>query len=270
MKIEVTAFPRTQQGTGASRRLRGSGRVPGVIYGANKPAAPVELDHNALLRHLKLEAFHASILDMTVDGSKERVLLRDFQMHPWKPHGAARRLPARRPEQEDPHARAAAFRERRHRAGVKTGGGVVTHAMNDIEIQCLPDDLPEYIEVDLKDMQLNDIIHVNDLKLPEGVEPMPKLKIDNPPVATVHVPKVIAVEEEVAAPVTEITGQAPEAAAAEGAEGEKKEGGEERGGKEGQEGGKKEGKKPAKVSVLRFPTRPALFSHDMAGFCFWP
>jgi len=72
MKIEVTAFPRTQQGTGASRRLRGSGRVPGVIYGANQPAAAIELDHNALIRHLKLEAFHASILDMAVDGTGGR------------------------------------------------------------------------------------------------------------------------------------------------------------------------------------------------------
>src|SRR5512142_795089 len=85
MKIEVTAFPREKQGTGASRRLRTSGRVPGVIYGADKPAQAIEVDQNALLRHLKLEAFHSSILDMTVDGSKERVLLRDFQLHPWKP-----------------------------------------------------------------------------------------------------------------------------------------------------------------------------------------
>ncbi|MDH5535733.1 MAG: 50S ribosomal protein L25, partial [Betaproteobacteria bacterium] len=85
MKIEVVAFPRTQQGTGASRRLRGSGRAPGIIYGAGKPAQAVELDQRALLRHLKLEAFHASILDMTVDSTKEPVLLRDFQMHPWKP-----------------------------------------------------------------------------------------------------------------------------------------------------------------------------------------
>jgi len=111
--------------------------------------------------------------------------------------------------------------------GVKTGGGVVTHAMNDIEIQCLPDRLPEYIEVDLKDVQLNDIIHVNDLKLPEGVEPTTKLKADNPPVASVHVPKVAAADEEPATPVTEITGQAPAEAAAAPAEAEKKEGGKE-------------------------------------------
>jgi large subunit ribosomal protein L25 len=227
MKIEVTAFPRTQQGTGASRRLRGSGRVPGVIYGANQPATPVELDHNALLRHLKLEAFHASILDMTVDGSRERVLLRDFQMHPWKPqvlHVDFQRIdPSKKIHMHVPLH----FVNEDVSVGVKTAGGVVTHAMNDIEIQCLPDQLPEYIEVDLKDVQLNDIIHVNDLKLPEGVEPTPKLKADNPPVASVHVPKVAAVEEEAAAPVTEITGQVPADAAAAPAEGEKKEGGKE-------------------------------------------
>jgi large subunit ribosomal protein L25 len=226
MKIEVTAFPRTQQGTGASRRLRGSGRVPGVIYGASQPATPIELDHNALLRHLKLEAFHASILDMAVDGSRERVLLRDFQMHPWKPqvlHVDFQRIdPTKKIHMYVPLH----FMNEEISPGVKTGGGVVTHALNEIEIQCLPDQLPEYVEVDLKDMQLNDIIHVNDLKLPEGVEPIPKLKADNPPVASVHVPRVTAVEEEAATPVTEITSQAPAEAAA-AAEAEKKESGKE-------------------------------------------
>src|SRR5687767_5017025 len=219
MKIAVTAFPRTQQGTGASRRLRGSGRVPGVVYGADKPAAPIELDHNALLRHLKMEGFHATIIDMTVDGSEDRVLLRDFQMHPWKQqvlHVDFQRIdPAKKIHMRVPLH----FVNGEIAPGVKTGGGVVTHAMNDLEIVCLPDNLPEYIEVDLKDAELNDIIHVNDLALPPGVEPTPKLKVDNPTVASVHVPKVIVVEEEVAAPVTEITAQTPEGEAAAAAEG---------------------------------------------------
>ena len=240
MKIEVTAFPRTQQGTGASRRLRGSGRVPGVIYGANKPAATVELDQNALLRHLKMEAFHASILDMTLEGSTDRVLLRDFQMHPWKQqvlHVDFQRVdPGRKIHMRVPLH----FLNAEIAPGVKTGGGVVTHAMNELAIVCLPDNLPEFIEVDLKEMELNDITHVNDLKLPPGVEPTPKLKTDNPTVASVHVPKVVAVEEEVAAPVTEITGQTPEAAAA-AAEAEKKEGAKDA--KEGAKEGGKEGDK---------------------------
>ena len=84
MKIEFTAFPRSAQGTGASRRLRGAGKVPGIVYGADQAALPIELDHQALYRHLKMEAFHASILDMTYDGKKQPVLLRDVQMHPFK------------------------------------------------------------------------------------------------------------------------------------------------------------------------------------------
>lgn len=226
MKIAVTAYPRTKQGTGASRRLRGTGRVPGVVYGAGKPAVSVEFDHNALLRHLKIEAFHASILDLSVEGSDERVLLRDFQMHPWKQlvlHADFQRVdPNKKIHMRVPlHFMNAEISE-----GVKTGGGIVTHIMNDIEVQCLPDALPEYIEIDLKDAKLGDIIHVNDLRLPAGVEPVIKLKADNPPVATVQVPKVVAVEEEVAAPVTEITGQAPEAEGAAASE-EKKESGKD-------------------------------------------
>jgi len=224
MKIEVVAFPRTQQGTGASRRLRGSGRVPGVIYGANKPAQPVELDQQALLRHLKLEAFHASILDMTVDGGKEQVLLRDFQMHPWKPmvlHVDFQRID----KSKKIHMRVPLhFRNADICPGVKLGGGMVQHVMNEIEIQCLPDDLPEYIEVDLKDLQLGHSIHVSDLALPQGVEPISKLKHDDPAVVTVQIPRAIVVEEEVAAPVTEIIGEVPaEGEAAPAAEAEKKE-----------------------------------------------
>jgi large subunit ribosomal protein L25 len=224
MKIEVTAYPRTQQGTGASRRLRGSGRVPGVIYGANQPAAPVELDHNALMKHLKLEAFHASILDMAVEGNRERVLLRDFQMHPWKKqvlHVDFQRVdPSKKIHMRVPLH----FTNAEASPAVKTQGGIVTHAMNEIEIHCLPDHLPEFIEVDLKDVQLDDIIHVSDLTLPEGVEPGLKLKSDNPPVASVHVPRVAAAEEVAATTVTEITGQVPAEAGA-AAEGDKKDGG---------------------------------------------
>jgi large subunit ribosomal protein L25 len=230
MKIEVVGFPRKLQGTGASRRLRTSGRVPGVVYGAHKPAQAIELDQHALLRHLKMEAFHASILDMAVDGTKERVLLRDFQMHPWNPmvlHIDFQRIdPTQKIHMKVPLH----FTNAEISPGVKVGGGVAQHIMNEIDIQCLPDDLPEYIEVDLKDMQLGQLVHVNDLAMPKGVEPISKVKHDNPTVATVQVPREIVVEEEVAAPVTEITGQVPEAeapAAAAGAApaaGEKKEG----------------------------------------------
>jgi large subunit ribosomal protein L25 len=224
MKIEVTAFPRTNEGKGASRRLRASGRVPGVIYGAGKDAQSVEFDHKALLRHLKLEAFHSSILDMAVDGQKDRVLLRDFQMHPWKEqvqHVDFQRID---PKKKIHMAVPLHFMNADICPGVKVGKGVVQHIINELEIQCLPDNLPEYIEVDLKDLELGHSIHLAELKLPKGVEPTAKMKTDNPSVVTVQVPKVVAVEEEVAAaPVTEITGQTPEAAAAAGAGGDKKE-----------------------------------------------
>lgn len=239
MKIEVVAFPRTQQGTGASRRLRGSGRVPGIIYGADKPAQAVELDQRALTKHLKLEAFHASILDMTVDGTREPVLLRDFQMHPWKPmvlHVDFQRVdPTKKVYMSVPLH----FVNEDKCEAVKLGGGVVQHIMNDIEIQCLPHDLPEYIEVDVKDIQLGYSLHVSEIVLPKGVELQSKLKHDDPPVVAVQVPKEIVIEEEVAAPVTEIIGEVPAEgeAAAEPAEGEKAEKAEKA---EKKEAGKKE------------------------------
>ncbi len=224
MKIEVTAFPRTKEGKGASRRLRTTGRVPGVIYGAGKDAQSVEFDHKALLRHLKLEAFHSSILDMTLEGARDRVLLRDFQMHPFKEqvqHVDFQRID---PKKKIHMAVPLHFLNAEICPGVKLGKGVVQHIINELEIQCLPDALPEFIEVDLKDLELGHSIHVAELKLPQGVEPLPKLKADNPSVVTVQVPREIAVEEVAAAPVTEITAQAPEAAAgAAPAAGDKKE-----------------------------------------------
>jgi large subunit ribosomal protein L25 len=231
MKIEVTAFPRAQQGSSASRRLRVAGRVPGIVYGADKAAQNVELDHKALLRNLGLEAFHASILDMTLDGQKFQALLRDYQMHPWKKqvvHVDFQRVDKNRKI----HMRVPLhFVNAEIAPGVKTGGGVVQHTLNAIDIQCLPDDLPAYIEVDLKDMELNETLHVMELAMPKGVEPVSKLKLENPSVVSVHVPKEIVIEEEAAAPVTEIIGEVKaegEEGAEAAAEGDKKEGGAEK------------------------------------------
>jgi large subunit ribosomal protein L25 len=225
MKLEFTAYPRTLQGTGASRRLRGGGKVPGIVYGADKPAQPIEVDHHALYRHLKMEAFHASILDMTYEGAKQQVLLRDVQMHPFKQlvlHVDFQRVD----KNKKIHMKVPLhFINADICPGVKTGGGVVNHILNEVDIQCLPDDLPEYIEVNLDKLELGHSLHINDIALPKGVEPTARLKKDNPTIVTVHVPKVVVVEEEAAAPVTEITGQTPAeaAAAAEGKDGDKKE-----------------------------------------------
>jgi large subunit ribosomal protein L25 len=228
MKIEVTVFPRTQHGSGASRRLRVKGRVPGIVYGADKPVQEVEVDHKTLLLQLKREAFHSSILDLALDGEKSQVLLRDYQMHPWRSqvlHVDFQRVDRNRQIRMRVPLH---FVNGEIAPGVKTGGGVVQIAMNELDIQCLPDDLPEFIEVDLKDMQLHQTLHATDIAMPKGVEPVYKLKHENPSVVSVHVPKEIVIEEEVAAPVTEIIGEVPAegeeaAAAAEGEKGEKKE-----------------------------------------------
>jgi large subunit ribosomal protein L25 len=215
MKIAVTAYPRTLQGTSASRRLRTSGRVPGIIYGAGKAAQNVEVDQAALLRHLKLEVFHASVLDLTVDGETTQALLRDFQMHPFKPialHVDFQRVDKNRKI----HMKVPLhFVNTDICVGVKEGGGVVQHIINDLEILCLPDDLPEYIEVDVRNLQVAHSMHVNDLAFPQGVEPIPRWKKENPGVVTVQLPKEAPVEEgAVVEAVTEITGQKPEDLAA--------------------------------------------------------
>jgi large subunit ribosomal protein L25 len=197
MKIEVTAFPRNSNGTGPARRMRKTGRVPGVVYGAGKESQAIELDHNALSRHLKMEAFHASILDMTVDGSREKVLLRDVQWHPWRAevlHVDFQRIAAdRKIHMKVPLH----FVNAETCPGVKEGG-IISHVMNDIDIQCLPDDLPEYVEVDLGALDIGQSIHVNELVMAKGVELVPRLRQDNSVVATLTLPRA-AIEEQATA-----------------------------------------------------------------------
>lgn len=214
MTIEFTAFPRSGNGRGPARRMRRTGKVPGVVYGAGKESQPIELDHNALIRHLRMEQFHASILDMKLDGNRERVLLRDVQMHPWKAevlHVDFQRVAAdRKIHMAVPL----------HFVNVETcpgarEGGVVNHVMTELDIQCLPDGLPKFIEVDLGQLQLGGSIHAGELSLPQGVELVPRLKTDNPVVVTVQLPRE-AVSEEAAA--TEEGAEGATAAAAPAAE----------------------------------------------------
>jgi large subunit ribosomal protein L25 len=215
MKIEFTAFPRSAQGTGASRRMRTAGKVPGILYGADKQAVPIELDHQALYRHLKMEAFHASVLDMNLDGAKQQVLLRDVQMHPFRQivlHVDFQRVD----KNKKIHMKVPLhFINAEICPGVKIGGGIVNHVFNELEIQCLPDDLPEFITVDLVKLDIGHSMHINEVAMPNGVEPIPRIKKDNPAIVTVQVPRaVVEAEETAAAPTTEITGQAAVDAAA--------------------------------------------------------
>lgn len=222
--MKVVANTRNAQGTGASRRLRHEGKVPGVLYGGKAEAQAIEVDHNDLFHALRKEKFHASILDMELDGKGERVLLRAFQMHPYKPqvlHIDFQRVA----EDQKIHMRVPLhFVGQENAPAVKVAGGLISHVMSDIDVACLPKDLPEYIEVDLSSMQAHETVRVLDLKLPAGVTPVLKGK-ENPVVASVTTHGEAAEEETAAAPVSAevpATAQkAPPQAAAEPAKGGK-------------------------------------------------
>ncbi|QKS30116.1 MAG: 50S ribosomal protein L25 [Accumulibacter sp.] len=170
MKFQIEARKRTLQGSGASRRLRRQGRVPAIIYGGPRPPELIDIDHNqALLNHAK-EAFHSSVLTLLVDGVAESVVLRDSQVHPWKPvilHVDFQRVDA----EHVIHQRIPLhFINAEIAPGVKLSGGNVSHVHNEIEVSCLPQDLPAYIEVDLKDLESGHAIHASEVVLPTGVK----------------------------------------------------------------------------------------------------
>ena len=197
MKIAIKAEPRKLQGTGASRRLRRTEKVPGILYGGGKEATPIELDHKDLLLKLRQEAFHASILDMEVGSEKAQVLLRDYQMHPVKPrvlHVDFQRVAA----DKKIHMKVPLhFINGENSPGVKVAGGLVQHVMNELEVRCLPKDLPEFITVDLANLQAGHSMHLSTLTLPPGVEAIVP-KGEDPTVATIVIPRVMTAEEEAA------------------------------------------------------------------------
>ena len=194
MKIEINARKREAQGTGASRRLRRSGSVPGIVYGGDKEAVTIELNHKELYQHLTNEAFHASILMLKVDGASEDVLLRAFNMHPWKGH--VQHIDFQRVSKDKKiHMKVPLhFFNAEKSPGVKEQGGIPNHVMNELNVTCLPDDLPGFIEVDMGHLTIGHSIHVKDLKLPKGVEPVLH-KGENPAVATIIQPVLITEEE---------------------------------------------------------------------------
>ena len=192
--IEFTAFPRTSEGRGASRRMRRAGKAPGIVYGGTAAPQPIELDHNALVHALRNEAFHSSILTMKVDGSQTQVLLRAVQMHPFRNevlHVDFQRIDATRKI----HMKVPLhFVNAAESPAVKAQGAVVSHVMTEIDVACLPADLPEFIEVDLSGLDTSQPLHVSGVKLPPGVAIVTHRSGD-PVVATAVVPKA-AVEAE--------------------------------------------------------------------------
>ncbi|HUB88478.1 MAG TPA: 50S ribosomal protein L25/general stress protein Ctc [Dyella sp.] len=203
---EIAAQARNDEGKGASRRLRRASFVPAVVYGANQPAQSIQIEHNTILLAARHEWFFSSVLDLNIDGKVQKVLVRDWQKHPFKQqmlHMDFQRI------NENEAIRVNVplhFLNQEKSPAGKTAGVVISHNLNEVAISCLPKDLPEFIELDLADLKPGDIIHLSQLKLPTNVEiPELHLGVDH----DVAVVTAVTVQEEV-----------DEAPAAEGAEGQ--------------------------------------------------
>ena len=186
--MKVVAFARNALGTGASRRQRIAGMTPGIVYGGNTAPVSISLDHNALYHALKKEAFHSSILELEVDGKTEQVLLRDFQTHAYKQlvmHVDFQRVSA----SEKIHVKVPLhFINAEISPAVKLSAAVISHVMTELDINCLAKDLPEFIEVDLANMEAGNSIHLSDIKLPAGVTAVSHGGEMDPTIATAAVP----------------------------------------------------------------------------------
>ena len=195
--MKVVAFARKELGTGASRRQRIAGLTPGIVYGGTAAPVNISLDHNALYHALKKEAFHSSILDLEVDGKVEKVLLRDFQVHAYKQivlHADFQRVDAK----QKLHTKVPLhFVNADISPAVKLSSAVISHVTSELDISCLPADLPEFIEVDLATLEAGNSIHLADIKLPKGVSAVQHGGEDNPTIATAAIPagKVEAADE---------------------------------------------------------------------------
>jgi large subunit ribosomal protein L25 len=195
----VGADPRHDQGKGASRRLRRAGKVPAILYGGQGGAQNLVLDHQQLLTLIDNERFYSSVIQLKMQSSESlQAIVRDVQMHPAR--NAVIHVDLQRVSENETlkirlpiHFKGAAVSP-----GVKTQGGIVHHLIQDVEIHCLPADLPEFLELDLSAMNLNDTLYLADVPLPAGVT-IPQLRHGNPPVVSIHSPRVAEAEPEAAA-----------------------------------------------------------------------
>jgi len=239
--FELSAEPRNDQGKGASRRLRHSGKVPAILYGAHVEPTRLSLEHHKLMALVADEKFYSSIISIKVGGQQQPAVVKDVQMHPAR--NAVLHVDLQRVLENEKirlyvpiH-----FKGEAASPGVKTQGGVVSHHMADLEVVCLPKDLPEYIELDLSGMNLNDSLYVSDIKMGPGVTISALAHGANPPVVSIHAPRVAEPEPTAEAEAAPAAEGAVAAAPAEGAAGAKKdEGKKEDGAKDAKkEGGKK-------------------------------
>ena len=198
-KFDLIADFREDNGKGASRRLRREGKVPAIIYGAGRPPRQLAFDHNRVIRQLENESFYSSILNIKVGDKSQAAIVKDIQRHPAKPiimHIDLQRIV------EDEVIKMNVpihYIGGDVAPGVKAGGGSVSQLRTDVEIQCLPKDLPEYFEVDISELELDEMLHLSDIKVPEGVE---ILELAQGPehdqaIVSIHVIKVVEIEEEV-------------------------------------------------------------------------
>jgi large subunit ribosomal protein L25 len=214
VQFEINAESRSDKGTAASRRYRHAGKVPAVIYGAGKDNVALLLDHNEMRHALEVEAFHSAIIDIKTDKGMEKAIVRDVQMHPQRPlimHVDFQRVSAT----EKLHMSVPLhFVGEDEAPGVRMEGGIMTHLANDVEIECLPADLPEYLEVDVSGLALNESAKLSDITVPEGVTLLALAHGgEDQPVAAVAMPKAAPVEEEAEGEGEEMEAEAkPEAA----------------------------------------------------------
>ena len=210
----LEAEPRDDMGKGASRRLRRTGKVPAIMYGAGKEPTSISLDHNKLAHNLENEAFFSHILTVKLNGKEDSAIIKDVQRHPSKPvinHIDLQRVNANEAIRVNVPLH---FLNEEVSPGVQEGG-LVTHSITELVVSCLPKNLPEFIEVDLSSLEMDGIFHMTDIKTPEGVElvELSHGSDHDQPVASIHMPRAVKEEEE----------EAPTEAAAEGGE---EEGGE--------------------------------------------
>ncbi len=205
--MKFVAFERAKQGTGASRRLRITGRTPGIVYGGTAEPLNIELDHNALWHAIKNEAFHASILDMELNGAESKVLLRNVQMHPFKQlilHIDFQRVEAN----TTLHMKVPLhFSGEENSPAVKLDACLINHVVTELEVACLPADLPEFIAVDLSTLKKGTSLHAKDLTLPKGVSAVVRGK-ENPVIVSVVAPAAEVVEAPVVAAAPAAKGKA--------------------------------------------------------------
>ena len=216
--FDLIADYREDQGKGASRRLRREGKVPAIIYGAGRPPRSLSFDHHKVIRQLENESFYSSVLNIKVGDKSQAAIVKDIQRHP------AKRVIMHMDFQRIVEDEAIKMNVPLHfigedvAVGVKQGGGKVSHLRTDVEIVCLPKDLPEYLDVDVSELELDAMLYLSDIKLPEGVE-IPELAQGpehDHAIVSIHVIKAAPVEEE----LEEAAAEGEEAAAGEAAEGE--------------------------------------------------